>query len=173
MKKNKETRNRSEKNVTLLLILFGVILLTLGSSNIYKNRLQNKIDNSYISKYITSVQFNEVKNAILEFSPDTFLYISYTGNPDIHNLEVKTRKILRDNELIDNMIYMNINDLIDEKDYIDLINKTLELDKTKINKFPAIVYYKNNKVVELIDSTGGIIDSSKFSSLLEKYELLK
>ena len=122
--KGKKKDNRRYLN--LLSILFGVVLMTIGSSNIYKNRQENKINNSYLSKFIANIQYNELENARLEFSPDTFLYISYTGNKDIHNFEVKFKKLLRDKELLNNVIYLNIDEEINEEEnYLELLNKKL------------------------------------------------
>lgn len=172
-KTNTSKRKLGENKLSLVLILFAVILLTLGSSNIYKNNLENKINNSYLSKVISNVQYNEIKSASLEFSADTFLYISYTGESKIHSLEVKMKKILKDYELIDNTIYMNINDLMSQTDYLAKLNKTLNIEENPIEKVPAIIYYKDNKIVEVIDSRHGILDSSKFLTLLDKYEITK
>lgn len=170
MIKKKNTKNNYLK---LFLILLGVILLTIVSSNLYRHRLENKINNSYISKHVANIQFNELKNAKLEFNSDTFLYVSYTGNSKIHEFEVKVKKILRDNEIIDNMIYLDITELKEDNDFIHKLNEILELDEIKISKVPAIIYFKDNKVIDIIDSENSLIDSGKFVQLLEQYELVQ
>ena len=157
--------------LNLFLILIGVILLTIASSNIYKNHLINKINNSYISKYVANIQPNEIQNASIEFSPDTFLYISYTGNSDIYNFEIKLKKVLKDKEQIDNFIYMDVTKLMPEEDYLSSLNKTLGLSNNKLKKLPGIIYYKDNNVVDIIDSNLGLINTGNFVQLLEKYEI--
>ncbi|MDD2208135.1 MAG: hypothetical protein PHG03_05970 [Bacilli bacterium] len=165
---------KKQKNnyLNLMLILMGVMLLTLASSNIYKNSLENKINSSYISKYVANIQANEIKNASVEFSPDTFIYVSYTGDERIYNLEVKLRKILRENDLIDNFIFMDATDLMDEDNYLTTLNKSLSLKEKEIKKLPGIIYYKDNEIIDLIDSYNNLIDSGDFTQLLEKYEIV-
>lgn len=165
---------RTQKNnyLNLMLILMGVMLITLASSNLYKNRLENKINSSYISKYVANIQANEIKNASVEFSPDTFIYVSYTGDERIYNLEVKIRKILRENNLIDDFIYMDATELMDNNNYLTTLNESLSLKEKQIKKLPGIIYYKDNEIIDLIDSYNTLIDSGDFTQLLEKYEIV-
>jgi len=163
---------RKNNYLNLMLIIMGVVLMTIASSNLYKNHLLNKINNSYISKYVANIQINEIQNASVEFSPDTFIYISYTGDQDIYNLEVKLRKVLRENDLIDNFIYMDIANLIEEENYLITLNKSLNLKEKEIKKLPGIIYYKDNEIIDIIDSQNGLIDSGDFIQLLEKYEIV-
>ncbi|MDD2238772.1 MAG: hypothetical protein PHH51_02700 [Bacilli bacterium] len=161
-----------KKYIQLFLLLLGIILITVAASNLYRHYLENQINNSYISKHVANIQYNEIQNAMLEFSSDTFLYISYTGDSNIRDLEVKLKKVLRDNDLIDNMVYLNINDLMENENYIDKLNKILGLKDIKISNVPAIIYFKDNKVIDIIDSKNSQIDVGRFTQLLEKYEII-
>ncbi len=165
-------RNGKNNYLNLALILIGVIFVTLAGSNLYKNHLKNRANNSYIAKYVANIQPNEIQNASLEFSPDTFLFISYTGNQDIYNFEVKLKKVLKDNELINNFIYMNITELMKQDNYLTNLNKTLGLEKNTLKELPGIIYFKDNKAVDLIDSNSSLINTSDFIQLLEKYEII-
>lgn len=165
-------RNSQNNYLNLALILIGTIFITLAGSNLYKNHLKNRANNSYIAKFVANIQPNEIQNASLEFSPDTFLYISYTGDQDIYNFEVKLKKILKDNELIDNFIYLNITELMEQDNYLTNLNKTLGLEKNTLKKLPGIIYYKDNKAIDLIDSNVGLINTGNFIQLLEKYEII-
>ena len=110
---------------------------------------------------------------MLELNSDAFFYISYTGDSDIHNLEVKLKRILDDHELIDNMIYLNVTDLLEEENYLDKINESLNLEDTKIEKLPAIIYFKDNELVKILDSKLALLKSTDFYRLLEQYEIIK
>lgn len=166
-------KRKSNKYLELALILLGVILLVLGASNLYKHRQESKINSGYLSKYIASVQYNELDSVMLELNSDTFFYISYTGELEIHNLEVKLKRILDDHELIDNMIYLNVTDLLEEENYLDKINESLNLEDTKIEKLPAIIYFKDNELVKILDSKLALLKSTDFYRLLEQYEIIK
>ena len=163
-------RNSQNNYLNLALILIGTIFITLAGSNLYKNHLK-QANNSYIAKFVANIQPNEIQNASLEFSPDTFLYISYTGDQDIYNFEVKLKKILKDNELIDNFIYLNVTELMEQDNYLTNLNKTLGLEKNTLKKLPGIIYYKDNKAIDLIDSNVGLINTGNFIQLLKNMKL--
>ncbi len=154
----------------LALIIIVTIFLVFLISNISKNYSINKINTSYISKYVPNIKYNELDDALIELNQDTYLYISYTGNKDIHNFEVKFKKLLRDKELLNNVIYLNMDEEINEEEnYLELLNKKLKLTDNKITALPSIIYYKDSKVIEIINSDNQIIDTGKFEQLLDKY----
>ncbi len=165
---------QSKKNyLNLTLILLGTILLTIGSTNLYKNYEEEKLSTAYISKYVSVVQYNELDNALLELGTDTFLYISYTGDKDIHKFETKFKKVLRDNEILDNVLYLNVNEKLNDENYIKDINKKLNLKEHIITKLPSIIYYKDGKVIDVINSDPSIIDTGKFMQLIDKHEVIE
>ncbi|MDD2504888.1 MAG: hypothetical protein PHF21_01280 [Bacilli bacterium] len=165
-------KNRLKNNyLNLFLILIGVVLLTIGSSNLYRNYSNNKVNQSYISKYIANLQLNEITNASLEFSANHFVYISYTGDAAIYNFEVKLKKMLKDKELIDHFAYIDATELLTNKDYISELNKVFNISKQKIKKLPVVIYYKDNEVTDFVDSKAGLIDVPDIVQLLEKYEI--
>lgn len=154
----------------LALIIIVTIFLVFLISNISKNYSINKINTSYISKCVPNIKYNELDDALIELNQDTYLYISYTGNKDIHNFEVKFKKLLRDKELLNNVIYLNMDEEINEEEnYLELLNEKLKLTDNKITALPSIIYYKDSKVIEIINSDNQIIDTGKFEQLLDKY----
>ena len=92
-----------KKNVIKLCLILGVtILLTIIICNIYRNYEGGKSNSSYISKYVSTIQYNELSSAVTELSGDTFLYLSYIGDKNIYDLERQIRRQLKINELEDN-----------------------------------------------------------------------
>ena len=158
--------------INLCLILLGVMFITIASSNLYKNHYDNKINKSYISKYVSNMAPNEVEDVLIEVNPDAFIYVSYTGNSEIYNLEVKLRRQLKDYELVDNFIYMDTTEMMKEKEYLNTLNESLGIKDSGLTKLPGIIYYKDNEIVDFIDSKNGIINTGDFAQLLEKYELI-
>ena len=155
------------------LILLGVAIFTLLAANIYKNILDNKINNSYLGKFVSSIGYNEIANAKLEFSGDTFLYISYTGEKKIYDLEVKLKKLIKENNLNDQTILLDMTTQTKNSNYIAKLNDVLELNEIKISDIPAIIYYRDDKVTAIIDSKNQMLSSGDFLQLLEQYEIVK
>ena len=164
--------------VKLITLLIVTVFLTLIVANLYKNIVNNKINAGVFENY--SIKYNELNSARLEFSGNTFLYISYTGNENIFNLDTKLKKVLKEYGLNDYFFYLNMRGDIDEvsQDYlintreVNKLNNALELTDKKIVALPAILYYQDDKLISIIDSSKGLIDSGKFVQLLENYEII-
>ena len=150
------------------MILLGIAIFTVLAANIYKNIQDNKINNSYLGKYIASITYQEINNAKLEFSGDIFLIISQTGEKSIYNLEVKLKKLIDTYDLNDQAILIDMTG-----NNLGALNETLELDAPGISRLPAIVYYKDNKLITVIDSNEQLLTSGDFLHLLEQYEIVK
>lgn len=165
---------RRNNYFNLAMIIIGVVIVTLASSNLYKNYSANKINHSYISKYVANIQSNEIQSVSVEFSSDTFIYVGYTGTSDVYHFEVKLKRTLKENELFDNFLYLDATKMMTDKEYITNINKSFGLNNENgLKKLPGIIYYSDNKVTDVIDSSTGLINTGDVVQLLEKYEIIK
>jgi hypothetical protein len=155
----------------LALLLIGVILLTIIASNIYKNNERNKANKSYIADYVSCIKYEDVKSAIVEFSSNTILYVSYKGDKNIYDFEKEIKPIVKKNESNFNFVYVDASSLLKTDNYFDSLNASLSLKENTIKKLPAIVYYKDNTATDYIDSYNHLINKGDFEELLDKYEL--
>lgn len=156
------------------LILFGIILLVIcacfATYNLYNIYQENKIKTSPLAN--KEVLYEDLKNATIEIDADTFLVISYAQNREIHNNEVEIKKYLNKNNLIDNVMYLNISEYINDPHFIDDLNKTLKLeDNLKIKSFPALIYYKEGIATYKIDSTEHLLNKGDFEQIIDMYDL--
>ena len=145
----------------LIIIIIVTVILTISFSNLYKNYEKNKLNDGYISKYVSIINYNELTSALTEINSDTLLYISFVNNKGVYNLEKKIKKILKTNDLEDNFFFVDATNYIDNESKLN--NEDLVL--------PAILYYKDGAFMDHIDSKNGMIDISKFELLLERNEL--
>ena len=163
-----------KKNVIKLCLILGVtILLTIIICNIYRNYEGGKSNSSYISKYVSTIQYNELSSAVTELSGDTFLYLSYIGVKNIYDLERQIRRQLKINELEDNFIYVDGTSYINDKKEITGLNKTLNVTTKSSIVLPAIIYFKDNVPEDYIDSSEYLFIVGYFEQLIDKYELGK
>jgi hypothetical protein len=153
------------------LIIVVVILATIISCNLYKNYEGRKTNSSYISKYVSSIKYDDLKSAVIEFGSNSFVYISYIGNKNIYNMEIDLRKVVDKNNLNDNFTYVDATKQMFNSSYLDNLNNMLGLKDKKIKALPAIVYFNNSKVVDFIDSSDSLINASDFKKMLDAYEL--
>ena len=160
-----------KNNYIKLGIILGItIILGILFLNLYRSYEENKSNTSYIGKYVSSVKTKDLSNIMVELTGDNFLYLSYTGNKYIYELENKMYKIVKKNELEDHFIYVDCTDDLNEfkgvsnlKNYLMISNRELVL--------PAIVYFKDNNPVDFVDSKDGLFDIGELSKLLDEYEL--
>ncbi len=153
----------------LLFILIGTILLTIIVFNLYHSYENNHINNSYLSKYVTSINYNELSNALTELNNESFIYLTYKGDKKIYDLEKQIRKELKDNELEKSFIYVDCTKYLNNDLSVKNINN-LFLTNEKII-LPAIIYFKDNNPKDYIDSKDNLLNINSFKELIEKYEV--
>lgn len=167
------------KNYVLAVVIVVVmILLTLYGFEWYKVLKENKVSTSYLVK--EKIISNEIKglnevNDVFSEAPDNYyLYISYTGSEEIYNMEKDLKKVINDYSLNDSMYFLNVSNIKDEEDYIDQINKALNLENKKVKKVPTIIYYNDGKVVDIIERLDdNIMNVGDFEKLLESNRVAK
>ena len=166
-------KNIQNNYVKLGMILFAVILITLIASNLYTNAVKRNIDVGHLSSRVWTIEYDEISDVLVELSGDTFLYISYTGDRDIYNLDVSLRRMINRYDLREQFIYLDMIEQMENNNFLEDLNETLSLDEMRIRALPAILYYQDNQLVEIIDSHNQLLRASDFSHLLEKFEIIR
>lgn len=164
--------NKIKKNyIKLILLIVTTVFFTLLISNIIKNIQRNKLNNSYLSNYVVNGYYKDLPSILTEISNKQFLYLTYRGDKNIYSFEKDLRKILKKNDLVDSVIEIDCTNEITEKKEVSNLNDVLKINTKENIKLPAIIYYKNSKPEDYIDSKDGILKIDKFSQLLEKWEI--
>lgn len=156
---------RKNKYIRLLTILLITIIATILVCNIYRNYENNKLNNSYIAKYVTNISINDLSNAIVESGDNTFVYFGVTGDDNFYKMEKELKKSVINYHMEDEFLYADAN-----KMKVSTANELFDTDK-KIQRFPAIVYLKNGSVLEILDSSMHTLNCSDFNNLLDTYEV--
>ena len=159
----KEIRNY----IKLGIIIFITIILTIIICNIYRNYNYNKENISYLSSKVSSISYKELPTAVTELSSNSFIYLSYTGNKNIYELEKKIRRVIKQYEIEDSFLYVDCNNIINEKHTISNLNEVINIENITL---PAIIYFEDNIPIDYIDSKKGLFEIDSFKELLNKYE---
>ncbi len=162
---NKEKANY----IKLGIMVVFTVLITLVITNLYRSYEENKGKTSYISKYVSTINCNELESAMLEMS-DSFIYLSYTGNSNIYDFEKKLSKSLKKYELEDNFLYVDCTGEVDSNGHVKSLSEILSVNNREL-VLPAIVYFKDSKPLDYVDSVNGLISIGDFSQILDKFEL--
>ncbi len=138
------------------IIVVVVILLTWYGFSWYRVYEDNKVAQSYLVKNnVISMEIkdlNEAKDVFQEVPNSYFVFVSYTGDEKVYNMEKEIKDLIKEYKLNDSIYYLNVTDIKNDKNYLDEINNSLSLKDNKITEIPTIVYFKDGKV-----SKSGII----------------
>lgn len=155
--KNKELlREVPKKNyLYLFLILLGSILFIIYLYTWYEAYNESKMNTTIMDKYLTVINYNELDNYIIE-NKDAVIYVSILGNEDINKFERKFKNLISENNLRNEILYLNISN-----ENIDKATKKLKIDQN----FPYLVVYTNG----VITDTYSIKEAKYSNSKIEKY----
>ena len=167
------------KNYILAAIIVVVIIgLTWYGFAWYNVLKENKISTSYLvkEKYISNeiADLNEIGDIFTEAPDSYFVYISYTGDEQVYNMEKSIKDLIKEYNLSEQIYYLNVTSIKDEENYLDKINETLNLTDRKVVKVPSILYFYEGKLVEMTDTkSDGLMTKSDFQKLIEIVNIKK
>ncbi len=149
--KIKYRNQTAKKYLAMLCIILAIIFLALYFNKWNTIKEQEKYYNSYlISTNTISLEMNDINeiNSVLSETPNYyFLYISYTNDEDVYNLETKLKPLIDEYQLQNNFYFLNVTDIKKEnKNYKEDIANTLNINKNIISKVPIILYFKDGEL---------------------------
>lgn len=155
-----------------LCIILAIIFLALYFHKWDTVKEQEKYYNSYlISTNTISLEMTDIDeiNAVLSETPSYyFLYISYTNDEDVYNLETELKPLIDEYHLQNSFYFLNVTDFKDTNtNYKEDIADALDIDANIISQVPIILYFKDGELV----STHGIFTASEFQDLLETQDI--
>ena len=178
MARSKKTKKGSSIPLKNYLVAGGIVigcgLLCLYAYRWFRVFNERKMSTSYlietktISKEITSLDL--VEEMFSEVPNNYFIYVSYTGNETIYNMEKQLKTIIDTYKLNDTFYYINVTKLKDKTNYIDRLNDALHLNDTKITKVPTIIYVEDGVVGKdniVTRKDNQIMEAADFQQLLD------
>ena len=154
------------KNYIYLLIMMAlVVFITFGIVNIFKYYDEKKLEKSCFDGYISDVSLKDMKNILTEPSSEMFIIVTEANNEEVYNAEKEIKRIIKARNIRDNIMFI---DYTKNKNNLNELNKVLG---SNVKSIPAIIYYKNGKVVTNIDSSNKLLSAFEFEKLLDSYEV--
>ena len=180
-KKIKDKPVVAPKKYLIALCLFvGIILVTIYIFKWYQVFNTEKIKESYLisSGTITNEisSLSELSDVLSETPDEYFLYISYTNDKNIYDMEVNLKKIIQKYELQDKFYYLNIDEIKKNDGYVEEINSALNLNQERVSSIPTILYYKDHSLVPggiIVKDPNALMQASDFEQMLETMEITK
>lgn len=147
-------------------VIVGIIFLVLYFYKWYEVKTDEKYLKSYlVSTGIVNKEMNDISeiSSVLSETPNNyFVYISYTKDKTIYDLEKELKPLIVEYDLTDSFYYINVTD-IKEKDSNYKVNvaKELNVDSNVLKTVPIILYFKDGKLIG-----NGAHNATDFENLL-------
>ncbi len=164
-------KNIPFKNYIISALLFlGVIFLFIYAFSWYQIKEQEKLLESYLIKTNTInyifTDLKELNTALVEAPDNYFLFTGYTNDALMQKTEKKMKTIIDSHNLNDQIYYLDITNNLDDEEFLKSFNKSFDID---IISFPVILYFKDDLVVEVIESNDNDeLNLTYFKDLLSK-----
>ncbi len=171
----KKVKINVRKYVNCCLLMVAIVLISVIACKVYKAYKVNKIGESSFIRMGGNLQYKDIENATIELPTDGFILISYTKDEKVKKLEDSLQKSVVNNELQNNIYYLDVTELKLEEGYIDSLNKKFGLeDNDKIQEVPALLYYRDGKFMKSLTSTQDrMMSADDFNKLLDSYEIVE
>ena len=118
---------------------------------------------------ISELNSDDINYALSETN-EAILYVSFTGNKDVYDMEKRLIKEINRLKLNDKVIYWNIEDYTGTE-AIDILRKQYPEIANEINALPLLIYIKDGEGKEAMSSELRMIDYIVFDKLAAKYGL--
>ena len=153
------------------LIVVGMIVLIISACfaiyNLHGIYQENKITKSLFNK--NSIKYEDLSDITKDMSADTFLIIGYTQDSKVYQNEKEIKQLLKKQDLLDHVLYLDMSEKKNEENYLDNLNSTLKLEGTNVIKgIPAVVFYHEGEVTKVV-SQG--VRKDDIAQIIDMYSL--
>lgn len=175
--KNKKSKvNKIEKPIKNYFILGIIIIITVVGAlylcSWYKQYNDNKSNTPVITSALREVKYNNL-NTVLKERDMLIVYMCTTNESVCRNFEKKFADYVKDNNLTEEIVYLNLGYDGDENNTLNKIYKrykSVDLVK-KVYGYPTLLIFNEEKIVDVLSFNKGKINIDLVDEFLEGYEL--
>lgn len=131
-------KEKTKKVILLVAICTFTLMVLFVALKLNENRRYEISTKSVISDYLTEIKYEEISTHVIE-EPSTIIYVSNSSSDESTLFENNFKKVIKDYNLENEIIYININDV----NIIDPIYQNA----------PQFIFYKDASVNEIVDCT--------------------
>lgn len=170
--KSVTTKKVPTRNYYIVLIVSVlVVVLTLLIRSLYINYINQKTSTGAFN----DIKINQINTEDIDFAfsevNEAILYISYTGNTEIYEMEKRLIKEIEKKNLKEKVIYWDITDKLKNKEYLDILKQKFPNIDYEITQVPMLIYIEDGKAKEAMCSELRLIDYNVLNKLVDKYEI--
>ena len=166
--KYKNKNQQVKRLVIVICVIAAFILAVLYFYRWHQVSEQEKYLNSYLTSTNTITyemkDIGEIDTVLSETSSYYFVYIGYTGDEKVYNLEKELKPVIDKYNLHNYFYFINVTDIKDKnKNYMKDIADKLNISSNKISKVPIILFFKDGKLMQ-----DGVYTADELKDLIEK-----
>lgn len=129
-------KEQTKKTILLIFICVITLAVLVVSLNIHKNRQDDLLSTSKISKYLTEIKYEEISTHVVE-QPNAIIYVSNSEEDASIKFEDYFKTVVKKYNLENDVIYINIKDTT----IVDPIYQYA----------PELVFYEDGEISDIID----------------------
>lgn len=131
-------KEKTKKVILLIVICTFTLIALFVALKLSENRRYELLKKSVVSGYLTEIKYEEISTHVIE-EPNVIIYVSNSSDEKSINFENNFKKVIKDYNLENEIIYININDV----NIVDPIYQNA----------PQLIFYKDGAVNEIVDCT--------------------
>lgn len=168
----KEKKIATKNYIILTVLILGTLLACLYLFTWYKQYHETKLQTPVITEVVSEVKLDNL-NTVLQERDFLILYMCTSSQTVCRTFEEKLGDYIKQEELVDDFVYLNLGYNSDEKNYITTIyNRYKHEDLVKkVYRYPSIFIFKDGKIVDLLSSNKKNISMTKVKEFLEGYDI--
>ena len=169
--KNDELRKIPTKNYIILGMVILVTLFILYYFymwvDVYK---ESKINIPIMDKYMTVINYNELDNYVVE-NPNTIVYVSVLEDDKIREFEKQFKNKYRNNEIENDVLYMNITDDIRNTNIKEDMDDRYVLNDLSITDVPCVLVFNDGLLKSIYSVSDNNYDIERFTIYLNNIDM--
>lgn len=169
--KNDELRKIPTKNYIILVVVILLTLLILYYFymwvDVYK---ESKINIPIMDKYMTVINYNELDNYVVE-NPNTIVYVSVLEDDKIRGFEKQFKNKYRNNEIENDVLYMNITDDIRNTNIKEDMDDRYVLNDLSITDVPCVLVFNDGLLKSIYSVSDNNYDIERFTIYLNNIDM--
>ena len=170
IKNVKEKKNMVHNYLILLLICFCFIAFVFYVCKIYTIQEEEKLKIPVIRGELLEIYKDDLDHYIMD-NPSSIIYVCTADDEKCRFFEKDFKKLLKKNEYMNQIIYLNLTD-VDQELFLEEFNRKYN-SKTKLSgNYPAFILFEDGKIKSILQGKSSKnVSTSKLKQFLEVNEI--
>lgn len=167
--KDKKEKKRIRNYIITIVLFIACCGLVLYLRELYRVNQAEQKKIPVIQGYISEIYSDDLEHYITD-NPNGVIYMCIANDENCRTFEREFKKLLKKDEYSDNLAYLNLTD-VDQDKFLSEFNKKY-IYKVKLSKeYPAFVLFEDGKVKAILQEKDKKLDIVKVKHFLELSEI--